>query len=133
MQDKILVSNKCITYFEYIKYMNFSLDRMLYCKACKGYKGRHKHTEEKENLSEHLAPRSEHCSKCGRCVLKMCHHCSVLNVCIGHYNQVRDLNYNFDYSDILLEKLRILSRICTHCLYSVFNNQFLWCEKVTLD
>ena len=39
------------------------------------------------------APRSYHCHKCGRCVLKMNHHCAWLNVCIGHYNQAQYLMY----------------------------------------
>lgn len=34
-----------------------------YCKVCEGYK----------------APRSHHCRKCGRCVIKMDHHCPWLN------------------------------------------------------
>lgn len=38
-----------------------------YCTICEGYK----------------APRSHHCRKCGRCVMKMDHHCPWLNgVCI---------------------------------------------------
>ena len=39
------------------------------------------------------AARSYHCHKCGRCVLKMNHHCAWLNVCIGHYNQSQYLMY----------------------------------------
>lgn len=41
-----------------------------YCTACEGYK----------------APRSHHCRKCGRCVLKMDHHCPWINNCVGWGN-----------------------------------------------
>lgn len=41
-----------------------------FCTICQGYK----------------APRSHHCRKCGRCVLKMDHHCPWINNCVGHYN-----------------------------------------------
>ncbi|XP_019696549.1 palmitoyltransferase ZDHHC6 isoform X2 [Harpegnathos saltator] len=41
-----------------------------YCTVCQGYK----------------APRSHHCRKCDRCVMKMDHHCPWINTCVGHYN-----------------------------------------------
>ncbi|XP_011158110.1 palmitoyltransferase ZDHHC6 [Solenopsis invicta] len=41
-----------------------------YCTVCQGYK----------------APRSHHCRKCNRCVMKMDHHCPWINTCVGHYN-----------------------------------------------
>ena len=41
-----------------------------YCDVCKGFK----------------APRSHHCKSCGHCVLKMDHHCCVINTCVGHEN-----------------------------------------------
>merc|ERR1712198_95327 len=44
---------------------------LIFCHRCKGFK----------------APRSEHCDSCDRCVLRMSHHCALLNVCVGHYNQ----------------------------------------------
>lgn len=41
-----------------------------YCTVCQGYK----------------APRSHHCRKCNRCVMKMDHHCPWINTCVGHCN-----------------------------------------------
>ncbi|XP_072399728.1 palmitoyltransferase ZDHHC6 [Diabrotica undecimpunctata] len=41
-----------------------------FCLECQGYK----------------APRSHHCRKCGRCVLKMDHHCPWINNCVGWGN-----------------------------------------------
>ncbi|XP_043271445.1 palmitoyltransferase ZDHHC6 [Venturia canescens] len=41
-----------------------------FCSICQGYK----------------APRSHHCKKCRRCVLKMDHHCPWINNCVGHNN-----------------------------------------------
>lgn len=41
-----------------------------YCNFCKGYK----------------APRSHHCRKCNRCIMKMDHHCPWINNCVGHRN-----------------------------------------------
>ncbi|KAM3956762.1 palmitoyltransferase ZDHHC6 [Aphomia sociella] len=41
-----------------------------YCIVCNGYK----------------APRSHHCKKCERCVMKMDHHCPWINCCVGHAN-----------------------------------------------
>lgn len=41
-----------------------------YCTICQGYK----------------APRSHHCRKCNRCVMKMDHHCPWINNCVGHLN-----------------------------------------------
>ena len=44
--------------------------KLQFCTICKGYK----------------APRAHHCRKCGRCVLKMDHHCPWINNCCGHRN-----------------------------------------------
>ncbi|KAG8228022.1 hypothetical protein J437_LFUL003657 [Ladona fulva] len=41
-----------------------------FCGVCEGFK----------------APRAHHCRKCGRCVLKMDHHCPWINNCVGHRN-----------------------------------------------
>ncbi|XP_023020428.2 palmitoyltransferase ZDHHC6 [Leptinotarsa decemlineata] len=48
---------------EYCNYLQF-------CGVCHGYK----------------APRSHHCRKCGRCILKMDHHCPWINNCVGWGN-----------------------------------------------
>lgn len=41
-----------------------------FCQICEGFK----------------APRSHHCRKCGRCVMKMDHHCPWINNCVGWGN-----------------------------------------------
>lgn len=41
-----------------------------YCDLCECYK----------------TPRSHHCRKCDRCVMKMDHHCPWINTCCGHFN-----------------------------------------------
>ncbi|XP_019871027.1 palmitoyltransferase ZDHHC6 [Aethina tumida] len=41
-----------------------------WCSVCEGFK----------------APRSHHCRRCGRCVLKMDHHCPWINNCVGWGN-----------------------------------------------
>ena len=47
-----------------------SVSQVQWCAVCEGYK----------------APRSHHCRRCGRCVLKMDHHCPWINTCVGHRN-----------------------------------------------
>ncbi|KHJ97529.1 DHHC zinc finger domain protein [Oesophagostomum dentatum] len=48
-----------------------SFDSLLqWCEPCAGYK----------------VPRSHHCSNCGRCCMKMDHHCPWINNCVGHRN-----------------------------------------------
>uniref|UniRef100_A0A0B7A3E4 Palmitoyltransferase n=1 Tax=Arion vulgaris TaxID=1028688 RepID=A0A0B7A3E4_9EUPU len=46
------------------------MKHLQYCESCEGYK----------------TPRSHHCRKCGRCVMKMDHHCPWINTCCGHFN-----------------------------------------------
>jgi len=44
--------------------------QLQFCSQCQGYK----------------APRSHHCRRCARCVMKMDHHCPWVNTCVGHRN-----------------------------------------------
>ncbi|XP_030761991.1 palmitoyltransferase ZDHHC6 isoform X2 [Sitophilus oryzae] len=56
-----------------LKWKPENLDECKYlqkCGVCQGYK----------------APRSHHCRKCGKCVLKMDHHCPWINNCVGWGN-----------------------------------------------
>jgi palmitoyltransferase len=56
---------------DFIEYADTAVDRVSYCGTCK-------------------LPRPErchHCSLCGRCVLKMDHHCPWINGCVGYHNQ----------------------------------------------
>ena len=41
-----------------------------FCSVCNGFK----------------SPRAHHCRSCGRCVIKMDHHCPWINNCVGHEN-----------------------------------------------
>lgn len=45
--------------------------------------------------------RSHHCKKCRKCILKMDHHCDILNNCIGYYNYNLYMTFLF-YSNFLL-------------------------------
>ncbi|KAJ8319067.1 hypothetical protein KUTeg_004158 [Tegillarca granosa] len=46
------------------------MNYLQYCSFCEGFK----------------CPRSHHCRKCDRCVMKMDHHCPWINTCCGHFN-----------------------------------------------
>ncbi|XP_063824480.1 palmitoyltransferase ZDHHC6-like [Ostrinia nubilalis] len=72
-----------------------------FCNVCNGYK----------------APRSHHCRKCGRCVMKMDHHCPWINCCVGHRNHC--------YFVIFLGSATIgclqAAIVLTICVYQVIN------------
>jgi hypothetical protein len=57
--------------------MRLKYDRS--CRDCKGVK----------------PPRTHHCNVCGRCVMKMDHHCPWMNNCIGLNNQKAFMCFNF--------------------------------------
>lgn len=48
------------------------IEFLQYCAVCEGYK----------------PPRSHHCRKCQRCIMKMDHHCPWINNCVGHKNHL---------------------------------------------
>ncbi|XP_065186626.1 palmitoyltransferase ZDHHC6-like [Sycon ciliatum] len=72
----------CINYFHAMQHgpgfvplgwkpKNAKDEKMLqFCTACQGFK----------------PPRAHHCRSCGRCVMKMDHHCPWINSCVGHEN-----------------------------------------------
>lgn len=50
-----------------------------FCNICESYK----------------VPRSHHCRKCRRCVMKMDHHCPWINNCVGHFNHANFVAFLF--------------------------------------
>lgn len=93
-----------------------------YCNVCEGYK----------------APRSHHCRKCQRCVMKMDHHCPWLNT-VNYY-----LNWNvrlcdnklkyffFLWRSVLDGIIMHILRISLHFPYLVaFNQQSFWALQCT--
>ncbi len=54
-------------------------DCLQWCDSCRGFK----------------APRSHHCRKCNRCVMKMDHHCPWINNCVGHANHGHFVGFLF--------------------------------------
>lgn len=56
-------------------------------------------------------PRTHHCRRCGRCVLKMDHHCSWLNTCIGYRNYAR---FIFFLASTTIALLYVVVSVATH-------------------
>ncbi|KAK6633556.1 hypothetical protein RUM44_004163 [Polyplax serrata] len=71
---------------ENTKYLQF-------CNICLGYK----------------APRSHHCKKCDRCVLKMDHHCPWINTCVGFKNHPNFILFIFFAVVACIQSTTILS------------------------
>ncbi|KAF9061450.1 DHHC palmitoyltransferase-domain-containing protein [Rhodocollybia butyracea] len=65
--------------------------------------------------------RTHHCSFCGRCVLKMDHHCPWLgNRCVGHRTYPAFIHFLF-----CITLLSIYTAVlCAHALYYAFNNPY---------
>ncbi|KAK7501478.1 hypothetical protein BaRGS_00007282 [Batillaria attramentaria] len=80
-----------------------------YCDFCKGYK----------------APRSHHCRKCDRCVMKMDHHCPWINTCCGHFNHA-----NFVWF-LLFAPFGCMHAICIliPCIYRAINFQYYFYNR----
>ncbi|XP_014262297.1 palmitoyltransferase ZDHHC6 isoform X2 [Cimex lectularius] len=64
-----------------------------FCTSCQGYK----------------APRSHHCRKCGRCVMKMDHHCPWINNCVGHGNHTNFTMFLFFSSSGCVQAACVIS------------------------
>ena len=92
LSDQIKIK-KFLKIYQDTQYFIPILGQMIFCDRCKGFQ----------------APRSQHCDHCGRCVLKMSHHCTVFNVCIGHYNQKHFITF---LTSCLIASLQSAATIC---------------------
>src|SRR5208282_2408136 len=63
-----------------------------------------------------VRPRTHHCSICGRCVLKMDHHCPWTLNCIGAHNHAHFLRFLF-YT--VLADFTVLMFLCQR-IYSIY-------------
>ena len=87
-------------------------------------------------------PRAHHCHFCGKCVLKMDHHCPWINGCVGHHNQKYFMNmllYIFLATGhvcaiILLYYAGLIhpvvSRMKLQILHSLFTTELLLCGSL---
>ncbi|KAJ4482381.1 DHHC palmitoyltransferase-domain-containing protein [Lentinula aciculospora] len=65
--------------------------------------------------------RTHHCSFCGRCVLKMDHHCPWLgNRCVGHRTYPAFLHFLLCITLLAI----YVAVLCAHALYYAFNNPY---------
>ncbi|RKP13996.1 DHHC palmitoyltransferase-domain-containing protein [Piptocephalis cylindrospora] len=78
--------------------------QLRYCRTCRSHK----------------PPRAHHCSSCGRCVLRMDHHCPWLNNCVGHGNHGHFLRFLFS---VVLGCSYIGILLCLHLFHLYQTNQ----------
>ncbi|ESO04776.1 hypothetical protein HELRODRAFT_191722 [Helobdella robusta] len=82
-----------------------------------------KHLEEKIFLQycniclSYKVPRSHHCRKCQRCVMKMDHHCPWINNCVGHKNHANFFFFLFITPIACLHAIAILVPSTYRCFY----------------
>ncbi|CAF1111142.1 unnamed protein product [Adineta ricciae] len=75
-----------------------------YCDVCDGFK----------------APRAHHCKKCGKCVMKLDHHCPWINTCTGHFNHA---NFCWFLFYAILGCIHALIMLCP-CIYRALFVQY---------
>ena len=61
-------------------------------------------------------PRSHHCSKCGRCVMRMDHHCPWIGNCVGLQNMKMFLLFNFYVFWVTISTVVFCSTQIIYCL-----------------
>jgi hypothetical protein len=66
-----------------------------WCKRCKVFKPYFPHAFRERHEVDETRPRTHHCSICGRCVLKMDHHCPWTLNCVGAHNHAHFLRFLF--------------------------------------
>ncbi|EMD34715.1 hypothetical protein CERSUDRAFT_116907 [Gelatoporia subvermispora B] len=88
-----------------------------YCRTCESYK----------------PPRAHHCWQCKRCVLRMGHHCSCINNCIGHFNYGHFIRFLFYVDLACVYHFAMLTRrvyVATHGRHRVRAPR---CRSVVVD
>lgn len=59
--------------------------------------------------------RCHHCSTCGRCIMKMDHHCPWVNNCVGYYNQKHFVLFLFYIEISCIYSFIMLALRATYC------------------
>jgi hypothetical protein len=61
-------------------------------------------------------PRTHHCSKCGRCVMRMDHHCPWIGNCVGFKNLKYFLLFNVYVFFVCLSSVIVVSKELVYCV-----------------